>query len=138
MPTCTSRASVRSLCYAVLVRILVVDDEIDIAHLLWEVFELRGHTVMTAHSGRHALDVAPAFAPDLAIVDVWLPDMSGVMLAEILRGVLAPRPIRIVAFSAWSEQRLRRAVAPDLFDDYICKPGGIERLEQALRLATAA
>jgi len=93
----------------------------------------RGHLVAIATTGREAIDRAGPFQPDAAIVDVGLPDIDGVTLAELLRGAVSSKPVRIIALSGYREQRLRAAVARDLFDDFLLKPAGLATIERALR-----
>src|ERR1051326_4615373 len=116
-------------------RLLLIDDEHDVTQVLGEALRDRGHEVACAASGREALACAELFQPDAALVDVGLPDMDGVTLAELLRGAVAKKALRLVAFSGYGESRLRQAsVARDLFDEYLLKPASLDRIERALLL----
>jgi CheY-like chemotaxis protein len=117
-------------------RVLVVDDEPEVRLVLGQALRDRGHDVRVASTGREAIDVAFAFQPEAALVDVGLPDMDGVTLAELLRGIVADRRVRVIGFSGYRETRLRAAVGRDLFDGYLMKPAALEQIERALR-ATA-
>ena len=69
-----------------LVRILYVEDEPDIRAVARLAFEgVGGFTVRTCESGQEALEAAPAFAPDLIVLDVMMPGMGGVATLEALR-----------------------------------------------------
>jgi CheY-like chemotaxis protein len=116
-------------------RVLVVDDERDVTTVLGAALRDRGHEVAVASTGREAIETAERFQPDVALVDVGLPDIDGVTLAELLRGTLAAKPIRMIAFSGYREATLRSAVRRDLFDCFLLKPATLETIERALSAA---
>jgi two-component system, OmpR family, response regulator len=66
-------------------RILVVDDNQELLSLLTQLFEDAGYTVAAANRGKQALEVARATRPEVAILDILLPDMMGYHLADALR-----------------------------------------------------
>ena len=66
-------------------RILIVDDEVVIADTLGQIFSIHGQKVRTAYSAEQALEVLATWSPDLAILDVVLPRMSGIDLAIFLK-----------------------------------------------------
>lgn len=115
-------------------RVLVVDDDQDVLVMLSDALRARGYEVATARDGREAVELAATFEPDVALVDVVLPDVSGITLASILRGATeqdgAPR---IVAYSGSDALKLREAVDRGLFDDCVVKPASLERIERAIR-----
>lgn len=113
-------------------RVLVVDDEQDVRTMIGAALRARGHLVAVAATGHEALETAETFQPDVAIVDVGLPDIDGVTLAEILRGTVTSKPVRVIAFSGYGERRLRAAVGRDLFDEYVLKPATLEAIERAI------
>ena len=115
-------------------RVLVVDDEPDVRLVLGQALRDRGHDVRVASTGQEAIDLAAAFQPEAALVDVGLPDIDGVTLAELIRGIVADRRLRVIGFSGFrGETSLRRAVKRDLFDGYLMKPAPLEQIERALR-----
>lgn len=115
-------------------RVLVVDDDQDVLVMLGDALRARGYEVATARDGREAVDLAESFEPDVALVDVVLPDVSGITLASLLRGATPEdgRP-RIVAYSGSDVLKLRAAVDRGLFDDCVVKPATLERIERAIR-----
>jgi len=113
-------------------RVLVVDDELDVTSVLGEALRKRGHQVAVASTGHEAIETAEAFQPDAALVDVGLPDIDGVTLAELLRGTVSGKAVRVIAFSGYGERRLRAAVRRDVFDEYVLKPATLEVIERAL------
>ena len=112
-------------------RILVVDDETEVTEVLGDALRDRGHEVAVASCGHEAIEVATWFQPDAALLDVGLPDIDGVTLAELVRGSVRRR-LRVVAFSGHQEARLRGAVRRDVFDDYVLKPASLATIEAAL------
>ena len=113
-------------------RVLVVDDEQDVRTVLGAALRARGHLVAVAATGHEAIETAETFQPDVALVDVGLPDIDGVTLAELLRGTVCTKPVRVIAFSGHGERRLRAAVRRDLFYEYVLKPATLEAIERAI------
>ncbi|MHB8466442.1 MAG: response regulator transcription factor [Acidimicrobiales bacterium] len=102
--------------------ILIVDDDPAITTLLKMSFEMEGHTVVTASSGREALDLARQIHPAAMVVDVMMPEMDGLELIRRIRSNEATADIPIVCCSA-------RAMGSDIdaglaagADDYVAKP----------------
>ena len=74
--------------------ILVVDDEHGIRDLLWEVLNDEGHAVTLAENAAQARAARAAEAPDLVLLDIWMPDMDGVtLLKEWAAGGLLTMPV---------------------------------------------
>ena len=88
-------------------RVLVVDDSADGAAMLADSLESMGHDVRVAHDGRAALDAAAVFHPDVAVLDIGLPEMSGYELAAHLRELPGGRAIRFVAATGYGRSRDR-------------------------------
>ena len=118
-------------------RILVVDDESDVTMVISEALRDLGHEVDCAASGHDALALAAEIRPDAALVDIGLPDMDGITLAELLRGAVHGKRLRIVAFSGYGDPALHGAVQRELFDDYLLKPSSLKAIEKALVAPTA-
>lgn len=116
-------------------RVLVVDDEPDVTLVLGAALRDRGHLVAVASIGQEAIEKAGAFQPDAALVDICLPDIDGVTLAELLRGTAATGTIRIVGFSGYGGPRFKAAVCRDVFDEFVLKPATLDAIERALKTA---
>src|SRR5215212_7510188 len=118
-------------------RILVVDDEPETCRLLQTVLAEAGHLVELAASGEEALDKVGLIAPDAVILDLLLPDMSGLDLCQQLRE-WSPAPILVV--SAIPDARTKVRAFDRGADDYLTKPFAIDeflaRLRAALRRAS--
>lgn len=113
-------------------RILVIDDERDVTLVVSEALRDRGHEVDCASSGHQAIAIAADFRPDAVLVDIGLPDIDGVTLAELLRGSVPGKRLRVVAFSGYEDPALRNTIQRDLFDGYLLKPASLRAIEEAL------
>jgi CheY-like chemotaxis protein len=113
-------------------RVLVIDDESDVTLVVGEALRDRGHEVECASNGHQAISIAHDFQPDAALVDIGLPDMDGVTLAELLRGSIHGKRLRVVGFSGYGDPTLRGTVQRDVFDDYLLKPASLQSIEDAL------
>jgi len=103
-------------------RILVVDDEPDLLELVRFNLSQAGFEVETAATGREALERLEASPPDLVILDLMLPDVSGNDICRQIRGDPALAELPIVMLTAKSEE-VDRVVGFELgADDYVAKP----------------
>jgi CheY-like chemotaxis protein len=102
-------------------RVLVVDDNEDIALSSSLLLELQGHEVAVAFDGHTALEVAREFRPDVALLDVGLPDMNGYELARRLRGEYGPGVLLIIITAYARDNDRGRAYEAD-FDHHFTKP----------------
>jgi DNA-binding response OmpR family regulator len=114
-------------------RVLIVDDYPDTAEAASELLRTAGHECWSAACGADALAGAEAFSPELAILDIGLPDISGYDLVVALRARLAKRPPYFVAMTGWSSAVKRARDAG--FDHFLLKPAGREQLLLAIELA---
>ena len=101
-------------------RILVVDDHLDGVHSLVKMLEARGHTVTFAINGFAALAVAREFKPNVVIIDMRLPDMTGIDVAQQLKFEPGLEGVRIIALSGSPEYR-QKAKEHGLLE-FILKP----------------
>jgi two-component system KDP operon response regulator KdpE len=118
-------------------RILVVDDDDQLRRALRINLAARHYEVFTAADATNALSVAGHAPPDLAIVDLGLPDLDGV---EVVRGLRGWSQIPIIVLSARDAQAVKVAALDAGADDYVTKPFGMDellaRIRAALRRAT--
>ncbi len=114
-------------------KVLVVDDDDDLVVVIVDKLTRSGHEVATASSGHAAIARAAEFEPDVALVDVILPDINGITLAAVLRGVVETKHLRVVALSGAGADRLEAASARGIFDAYLTKPVSLASIEAALR-----
>src|SRR5438552_15583898 len=114
-------------------RVLLVDDEPAILRFLRLSFDAEGYQVEEAGSGKAALDILRAGAPDLLILDLGLPDLDGFHVIRQLRDLGSSIPI--VVLSSRTDEK-GKVQALDLgADDYVTKPFGIEELLARMRAA---
>jgi two-component system, OmpR family, KDP operon response regulator KdpE len=110
--------------------VLVVDDEPQILRALRVNLTARSYTVITATTGRQALDVASRDQPDLILLDLGLPDMDGIDVVRTLRGWTT---VPIVILSG-RMQSLAKVQALDAgADDYVTKPFHVDELVARVR-----
>jgi signal transduction histidine kinase len=116
-------------------RVLVVDDSADGAAMLADSLESMGHDVRVAHDGREALDAAAVFHPDVAVLDIGLPEMSGYELAAHLREQPGGRAMRFIAATGYGRSRDRVTSLAAGFDDHLVKPVNLDRLREIVARA---
>ncbi|MBX3157322.1 MAG: response regulator [Deltaproteobacteria bacterium] len=118
-------------------RILIVDDHPDAADLACMLLSALGHECRAATSGTEGLAAAAEFAPDIAIVDIGLPDISGYEVAHALRATYGPS-IYLAAVTGWGQpDDLRRAQNAG-FDQHVLKPADATKLRGVLAAAERA
>lgn len=113
-------------------RILVVEDEAAIRHLLRTTLELGGHVVHEAATAMNGLALARGSRPDLYIIDLGLPDGDGLDLIHELRQ-WTTRPI--IVLSARTQEAAKVQALDAGADDYVTKPFGVAELHARVRVA---
>ena len=113
-------------------KVLVVDDEPQIARALRINLTARGYEVVTAHDGGSALRAAAETKPDIVVLDLGLPDLDGRTVIEGLRGWTS---IPIIVLSARTDSGEKVAALDAGADDYVTKPFGIDELLARVRAA---
>ena len=109
-------------------RILVVDDEPDLLMLLEEHLSQEGFQVLTASAGMQAISKARAERPDLILLDVMMPGVSGFDVCNILQDFPETADIPIIFLTAITETK-RKVMGLNLgADDYITKPFDLREL----------
>ncbi len=110
------------------IRVLCVDDNADEAESLGRLLKGAGCDVRVCFDGPSALDVAEAFRPDVCLIDVQMPGMTGDELAEKLRGRAGDRPVRYVAVTGlWDPDAFHRTKGCGC-TEHIVKPIDPDRL----------
>ena len=110
-------------------RILVVDDEPSIRRTLRAVLEVKGYDVVEADCGREALRLIHSGQYDLALLDINMPDITGI---EVCREVRTTSQIPIVMMSAGEENRARSLEAGA--NDYLKKPFSVAQIFSLVKL----
>jgi CheY-like chemotaxis protein len=110
-------------------RVLVVDDNVDAAQTLQLLLEAAGHRVIVAHSAVDALEAAQKTAPQLCLLDIGLPGISGYELARGLRALPATASAALVAITGYGRREDRELAQAAGFDHYFVKPVEMEALQ---------
>jgi two-component system OmpR family response regulator len=113
-------------------RVLVVDDEPNIADVISIALRYNDYEVVIAANGRDALEAVGASRPDLIVLDVMLPDLDGFEVARRLRERADETPILFLTAKDTTEDKVRGLTLGG--DDYVTKPFSVEEL--LARIAT--
>lgn len=112
-------------------RVLVVDDNVGAAKMLALLLQkMSGHTVAVAHDGPKAVAIAKEVTPDLILLDLGLPGMSGYAVAEQLRAIPELADVFIVALTGYGTEEDRRQTTAAGFDEHLVKPPSIDSLRR--------
>ncbi len=107
-------------------RVLLVEDNVDLAYGLQNNLEIEGYDVRVAEKGETGLDLAQAWDPDLIILDLMLPDLDGYRVLQHLRKIGCHTPVLILtARGEESDKVLGFRLGAD---DYVTKPFGVMEL----------
>ena len=116
-------------------RILLVEDDVDLAGTLAAALSARGHTVESVHDGETALEVLTAFDADVVLVDIGLPGMDGCELATAIRARASLRTPRLIAVTGFgSPDDVVRSLAAG-FDEHLVKPIDDRTITNAIAFA---
>lgn len=98
------------------------------------VILLREHhcEAIAAISGGEALSIAPSFLPDIVLLDIGLPGMSGFETARRLRAIPCGKTVRIIALTAWDDDDTRRMVAMAGMERHLIKPACVDVILAAI------
>ena len=103
-------------------RVLVVDDNPDAAVSLATLLELEGHAPITVHDGGAALEAAARHQPDVVLLDIGLPHMSGHEVCRRMRELPTGKELVVVALTGWGQEEDRRKSQDAGFDAHLVKP----------------
>jgi CheY-like chemotaxis protein len=113
-------------------RIVIVEDNVDSAYLLRLLLVKWGHTAEMAHTGAAGLQLIAELKPDVAIVDIGLPEIDGYSLARKVRELGGGEQIRLVALSGYGSELDRQRASEAGFDEHLTKPVAAEDLQAVL------
>jgi PAS domain S-box-containing protein len=119
-------------------RVLVVDDNHDVADSLVMLLECLGAHVRVAYDGPSAIEAVDAFAPEIALVDIGMPGMDGYETAKRIRGRPNGRELTLVALTGWGQEEDRRRTREVGFDRHLVKPVNDDVLQELLSAPTEA
>ena len=113
-------------------KILVVEDNVDARESLVALLEASGHQVRGADSGRAAITAVQSSVPDVALIDIGLPDIDGYAVARHLRAIAGAGSLRLIAMTGYGSPEHRRRSDESGFDAHLVKPLDLSALEQLL------
>jgi DNA-binding response OmpR family regulator len=115
-------------------RVLIADDNRDAADTLaWLVGRAR-HEARTAHDGKQALEIALSGWPDIAVLDIAMPLVSGYEIAAAVRAHASAQRIVLIALTGWSQEAQRAKARVAGFDRFLTKPVEFRELDALLRV----
>jgi len=103
-------------------RILLVEDNPDVAESMQLLLEILGHEVAVVHDGPTAIDVARAHRPDVMLIDIGLPGIDGYEVARRLRAEPGLAPLTLVALTGYGRDEDKRTARAAGFDHHLTKP----------------
>jgi signal transduction histidine kinase/ActR/RegA family two-component response regulator len=113
-------------------RVLIVDDNEDAASLLSHTLKRMGYQVAVAHDGVSGLQTASEFRPDIALLDISLPKISGYELGKQIRELRGLSRVRLVAATGSGQMSDRERTSAAGFDAHLTKPISIRTLSRTL------
>ena len=109
-------------------RVLVVDDNTDAASSVADLLAMSGSEVEVVHDGQSAVDHTASFRPDIVLLDIGLPDISGYEAARRIRRLQGVRQPTLIALTGWSQQDDKQQAEQAGFDQHWTKPVDLQRL----------
>src|SRR6185503_8057135 len=113
-------------------RVLIVDDNADLAETLAQIVVGWGHEVAIAGDGPSALELVRNFQPDAALIDIGLPGVTGYEIARRIRADVFDRDLHLVAITGYGRPEDRDAARAAGFDAHMTKPVALNRLREML------
>jgi PAS domain S-box-containing protein len=113
-------------------RVLIADDNRDAADSLAMLLEIEGHTVKVVHDGQQALAEIDASRPDVALLDIGMPEMDGYEVARRVRGDTRFRQTLLIAITGWGQEQDKARAMTAGFDLHFTKPIEPQRLIELL------
>lgn len=111
-------------------KLLIVDDESGIVEEVKAYFEEEGYEVYTAETGKEGLDALAAHKPDLVLLDMKLPDMSGLQILKVCKETLPGT--KVIVNTGYVDQHIIDEAARLGRDAFLQKPFNLERLQQEI------
>ena len=113
-------------------KVLVVDDNAELAFMLGLMLEEMGHEFELAHDGPKALQAAPDYRPDVILLDIGLPGMDGYDVCRAFRNDELFKDTPIIAQTGWGQSRDKTLACKAGFNHHLTKPVAFEDLEKLL------
>jgi PAS domain S-box-containing protein len=113
-------------------RVLVMDDNPDVARSVARLLAIAGHEVRVARDGETGMSVAKEFAPDAILLDIGLPVMDGLQVARRIRQDPRLRKVLLIALTGYGQDADRQATTDAGFDHHLAKPVDFKTIESTL------
>jgi two-component system, sensor histidine kinase len=113
-------------------KVLVVDDNVDAAMSLAQLLELDGHQSQAVYGALEALECVTQFRPDIVLLDIGLPEMSGYEVAQRLREMPDLAPMKLIALTGYGQSDDKARALAAGFDAHLAKPVDLGALERML------
>jgi two-component system CheB/CheR fusion protein len=110
-------------------RILVIEDNVDVANTTQMLLELQGHEVQIAFDGLSGIEAVQKFKPEVILLDIGLPGMDGYEVARRLRKLPETEKVLLIALSGYGQAQDIRKSKEAGFDHHLVKPADINQIE---------
>lgn len=111
-------------------RVLVVDDEEKFCRIVLEFLKGRGYEAVAASNGSEALQLVERFSPEVVLLDLIMPGLSGLDLLKLVRSRLFPP--RVIIVTATDTEEVAQQVLREGAEAYVCKPISLEAVERLI------
>ena len=118
-------------------RLLIADDNVDIASTLEALFEMEGHHIRVAYDGQQAVTLCKKEMPDVAILDIGMPNMDGHQAARAIRALPGGDEVFLIALSGWGSPEDVDKSKNAGFNRHLTKPADLETLLAMVATAEA-
>ena len=116
-------------------RVMIVDDNRDAADLIAEFLEMCGHPTLPIDGGAAAIQAADTFQPDVVLLDLGMPDITGFDVISTLRQAPRFKHTRMVALTAWGDPQTRERTQGIGFDHHLVKPATLDDILNVVSVA---
>ena len=116
-------------------RVLVADDNLDASETLALLLRFDGYEVHVAHDGLEAIELFERLQPDVAILDIGMPGLSGHEVAQRIRAHNTGRPVTLIALTGWGQKADKERAAESGFDFHFTKPVEPTQLSEVIKSA---
>ena len=132
LPPSLSAPTESSLTSAKCYRVLVVDDNVDAAHSLSMLLKIAGHDVHLAYDGPSALEAALTVRPDVVLLDIGLPGLTGHEVARRIREHATLKNIVLIAMTGYGQEADQQSSRNAGFDYHLVKPADFAQVQRVL------
>jgi PAS domain S-box-containing protein len=118
-------------------RVLIADDNRDAAETLAMLLQIEGHEVHVVHDGRAAVSAFTDFNPEVALLDIGMPELSGYEVARRVRENVHGQTVTLIALTGWGQERDKEQALAAGFNHHFTKPVEPARISKILRSLTS-